>query len=156
MRAAERWRARGATLEAMALLVFARVLIARVPFGRWRSTLGQSVAPSPHDARLQLAANLPGRRLARAVDRAAGRLPGESLCLPRAMALHWMLSRRGLGGILHIGVRPGQARGGLHDLHAWVVRQGEVLIGRSDEMHHSIVATKAPRTGNFHSKPERL
>lgn len=128
----------------MAWLVLARLLVARVRFGRWRRWLGIPVAPQASDATLRLDANLAQRRLARAVIRAAGRLPNESLCLPRAMALHWMLRRRGLGGVLHVGVLPGGARGTLDDLHAWVTRSEEVLLGGDDKPHAALYAAANP------------
>jgi hypothetical protein len=134
------WRGRGATLEAMVALSIARLLIAWVPFGRWRRWLGAPAAPENPDPQLRLDANLARRRLARAVERGAGRLPGQSRCLARAVALQWMLRRRGLGGVIHLGVRPEGKRGGLDDLHAWVSRSGEVLIGASDEPHSSLYA----------------
>jgi hypothetical protein len=99
------------------------------------------VAPEPGNPARRLDGNLGARRRARAVVRGAARLPGGSRCLPRAMALQWLLARRGLGGVLHLGVRPGDRRGGLDDLHAWVTREGEVLIGASDEPHRAIYAT---------------
>ena len=142
------WHGRKATVEAMAWLILARMLIARVPFGRWRRWLGTPVVPPTDYPRLHLDANLAQRRLARAVDRAAGRLPGESRCLARAMALHWMLRRRAIGGVLHIGVLPGSNRGSLDDLHAWVTRLGEVLIGASDQPHRALFAAANPTGRN--------
>ena len=138
------WRGRGATLEAMVWLVWARFLIAWVAFGRWRPWLGTPVAPQPGDPQLQLDANLAQRRVARAVARAAGRLPGETRCLPQAMALHWMLRLRAMGGVLHIGVLPGSDRGSLDDLHAWVTRLGDVLIGADEKPHRALFATANP------------
>ena len=138
------WQGRRATAEAMAWLILARLLIARVAFGRWRRWLGTPVAPLADDPRLHLDANLAQRRLARAVDRAAGHLPGESRCLARAMALHWILRRRAMGGVLHIGVLPGSDRGSLDDLHAWVTRLGEILIGASDQPHRALFAAANP------------
>ncbi len=142
-----RWRARGATLEAMVWLGVARLLIARVPFKRWRKWLGVTVAGEPGDPRLRLDENLPRRRLARAVVRGAARLPGESRCLAQAMALQWMLRRRGLGGVIHLGVLPGDKRGGLDDLHAWVTHANEVLVGASDEPHCPVLAAANPASG---------
>ena len=142
------WHGRKATVEAMAWLILARLLIARVPFGRWRRWLGTPVVPPTDDPRLHLDANLAQRRLARAVDRAAGHLPGESRCLARAMALHWILRRRAMGGVLHIGVLPGSDRGSLDDLHAWVTRLGEVLIGASDQPHRALFAAANPAGRN--------
>ena len=138
------WRGRGATAEAMALLVLARLLVAQVPFGRWRPWLGAPVTPQAGEPQLHLDANLAQRRLARAVVRAGLRLPGESRCLAQAMALQWMLRRRGLGGVIHLGVLPGDARGTLDDLHAWVTRLGEVLLGADDKAHVALLAAANP------------
>ena len=135
---------RAATLEAMALLALARLLVARVPLARWRASLGEAVPPDTADGGLRLDANLAARRLARAVERASARLPGQSQCLPRAMALQWLLRRRGLGGSLLIGVLAGSSRGSIDDLHAWVVRRGEILIGASDDAHHPVLCLRAP------------
>ena len=143
-----RWRARGATLEAMAWLIAARVLIARVRFGRWRGWLGAPVAAEPGDPRLRIEENLPRRRLARAVMRGAARVPGECRCLAQAMALQWMLRRRGLGGVIHLGVLPGDKRGGLDDLHAWVTHANEVLVGASDEPHCALFVAANPDGGS--------
>ena len=143
-----RWRARGATLEAMVLLGLARLLVARVRFGRWRGWLGVPVAAVHGDPKLRLDNNLARRRLARAVARGAARLPGESRCLAQAMALQWMLRRRGLGGVIHLGVLPGDKRGGLDDLHAWVTRSGEVLVGATDEPHRPLFAAANPDGGS--------
>lgn len=72
------------------------------------------------------------------------RLPGETLCLPRAMALQWMMRRRGISSLLMIGVRPKETRGKAGDLHAWVVRNGETIIGASTELHHPLFAVANP------------
>lgn len=127
-----RWRLLVA--EALVLLLAARALVAGLRFGWWRRWLGPvAKGPSAGDA---AAAD---RQLARAVDRAALRLPGQSKCLPRAMALHWMLARRGRGAQLVIAVLPGAARGGLDDLHAWVECGEEILIGALDQPFRPLV-----------------
>lgn len=137
------WRVRAQVAEAIAALVAARLTIAAIPLARWRGALGRQVDPAslakagPLPA--NLAANLAARRLARAVDRGAARLPGETRCLARALALHAMLRRRGVGATLLIGVRPRAERGSLDDLHAWVLRQGETLIGGAETCHVPLV-----------------
>lgn len=136
------WRNRARTAEAVAGLCMARLLIAWVPFRRWRDSLGRTVRSDPgigsgigsgigpglHPVaggpELTLARDLAGR-----VERAAWRLPFETRCLPRAMALVWMLQRRRISYTAKIAVRPKSRRGGLDDLHAWVERDGIVLIG---------------------------
>jgi GNAT superfamily N-acetyltransferase len=130
------WRARAQVAEAIVALIVARLLVATVPLAKWRRALGRRIdgpdLPDPSEDTEPLAANLAARRLARAVGRGAARLPGETRCLARALALHAMLRRRGIGAILLIGVRPRAERGGLDDLHAWVLRNGEVLIGGNE------------------------
>jgi hypothetical protein len=136
LRAAERWRARRFTLEAMLWLLAARVLVALVPLARWRRTLGRPVPPERAGSTGGGSSpDLRACQLAKAVQRAALRLPGQSLCLPQAMALQWMLRVRGIGATLLIGVLPGSRSGGIDDLHAWVVRHGELLIGQTAEIH---------------------
>ena len=102
----------------MAALCWARLLIAVVPFRRWRDRLGGS--PSPDAAPLQPADPLvEGRRLARQVEWAAHRLPFSTKCLPRAMALSWILRGKRIGHVLVFAVRPAALRDTHHALHAW-------------------------------------
>lgn len=124
-RLAEAWRARLRTAEAMAELVRARHMVRRRPFAKWRAGLGSTQvvdADAPADEALRLAWHL-----ARHVDRAAWRMPGEWLCLPRAIALSRMLRRRQVPHALHIAARPSAARTGTDDLHAWI-DVGEVRV----------------------------
>lgn len=120
--------------EATLLLLAARMLVACLQLRWWRGLLGP-VADRP----LPGSAGDSDRRLARAVERAARRLPGQSKCLPRAMALHWMLARRGRPAQLVIAVLPGAARGRLDDLHAWVELGSDILIGALDQPFQPLV-----------------
>jgi Transglutaminase-like superfamily len=106
----------------MAWLVLARLLIALVPLPRWQQHFGLA-----GDARRGDAAA--ARQCARHVDRAAGRLPFECKCLPRAMALSRILRRRKVPHRLTIAVRPLAERSGGDDLHAWIDVDGETVIG---------------------------
>jgi hypothetical protein len=108
----------------MVLLLLARVLITLVPLRRWRGTLGR-VAASPSGSPTTIV----HRRVARAVLRATSWLPGDYVCLPRAMAVQWMLRRRGQPSALVFGVLPEHATGDLHALHAWVEVGHEVIMG---------------------------
>jgi hypothetical protein len=56
-------------------------------------------------------------------------LPFESKCLPRAMALSWILRRRRIAHGLVFAVRPPDLRGSKDDLHAWVEVDGATIIG---------------------------
>lgn len=122
------WRWRILVAEAMILLSLARCLVAAVRLGRWRWLLGEPVdqaartAPPPSRA----------QTLAAIVNRGATRLPFECKCLPRAMALHWMLRRRGVPCQLVITVLDPAQRGADDNLHAWVEAGAAVLIGAID------------------------
>jgi hypothetical protein len=111
--------------EAVVLLLMAVLLIRLAPLRSWRNSLGR-IAPAPPDHAVTTA----HRRIARAVVRATEWLPGEYVCLPRAMAVQWMLRRRGLPSALVFGVvQGGLASGDIHALHAWVETGTTVLIG---------------------------
>ncbi|MFL6730244.1 MAG: lasso peptide biosynthesis B2 protein [Sphingomicrobium sp.] len=115
----ERWRGRWRTAKASALLCWARLLIAWIPFDRWRGTLGFDGPVRLSDA----------RRHAAVVEWAARRLPFAFKCLPRAMALSWILRRKRLGHTVVFAVRPAQLRNSADSLHAWVEVGGTTLIG---------------------------
>jgi hypothetical protein len=74
-------------------------------------------------------------RAAWAVRACARRVPGAS-CLTRALALRWLLARSGVASVLHFGWQKG-ADGQLQ-AHAWLMRDGKVVIGaeeRIDSFH---------------------
>jgi GNAT superfamily N-acetyltransferase len=124
--AARPWQRRARTVEAIALLLLARILVAVVPFARWRGRLGWSGEAST--AQFELA-----RLLAAHVEFAAARLGLPLKCLPRAMALSWMLRRRGIAHRLIVAARPQAERDGVADaLHAWVECRGETVLGKLD------------------------
>jgi aryl-alcohol dehydrogenase-like predicted oxidoreductase len=104
----------------MAMLCWARLLIAWVPLERWRNSLGDANGRSPSAA---------ARQLAKQVERAATWLPFETKCLPRAMALSWLLRRRHIRHAFVFAVRPPQLRDSADALHAWVELAGQKIIG---------------------------
>lgn len=120
--ASETWRLRSRTSQAMALLVAARLAVRLVKLERWRGQLG--LAGNTSDADVAEA-----RRLARHVERAAGRLPLETKCLPRAIALSRMLRHRKISHRLVIAARPAEVRSGADDLHAWVELGETIVLG---------------------------
>jgi hypothetical protein len=122
----DKWLSKLLTAQAMLLLCWARLLVDRISFDRWRGSLGMTLEESkPYSGRLLLEA----RRLAAHVEWAAKRLPFSTKCLPRAMALSWMLRRRDLGHTVVIAVRPNQLRDSPDSLHAWVEMEGVRIIG---------------------------
>lgn len=107
----------------MLLLGLARLMVAAMPFGWWRHLLG-SRAPDPVPASPAAA-----RCLASHIERAALRLPFATKCLPRAMALSWMLRRRHIGHTVVLAVRPPEHRAAGDSLHAWVELGGKIVLG---------------------------
>lgn len=128
------WHFRLLIAEAMLRLVVARLLVDWVALRNWRRFLGRNGEHSQAaGSRIDHA-----RRLARAVERGAARLPIFTKCLPRAMALHWMMRSRDIPGSLVIGVLTTGDHGGRHALHAWVESDGLILIGQLNEPFHPI------------------
>ncbi|GGD41048.1 lasso peptide biosynthesis B2 protein [Croceicoccus pelagius] len=133
-------RVRLRALEAMALLLAARMIVRFVPLRRLGRILGKS---EPYALRQDVGAvsaedELAARQCAAAVRRAAFRLPG-TLCLPQAIGLRWMMERRGMDSTVVVGIRPAGERGTAHDLHAWVELNGQTILGDSDGMHASLL-----------------
>lgn len=138
------------------LLVAARLLVGWVRFGRWRALLGTilpamtsagtAMAPpetaiAPPETAMATAETAPtwlDVHMGRVVERAAERLPFHFKCLPRAMALHWMLVRRGRPGAIAFAVLPEARRGTVDDLHAWVELGGRILIGETERPYHPL------------------
>ena len=102
----------------------ARLTVAMVPFDRWRESLGgRALRPASTVGLAQ------ATRLAADIEWAARRVPFETKCLPRAMALSWLLRRRAIGHAVVFAVRPPESRGSHDDLHAWVEVAGETVLG---------------------------
>ena len=110
----------------MARLCWAQLLVRWIRFEQWRDTLGLNVGHGERTADPEMAA---ARGLAADVEWAAKRLPFATKCLPRAMALSWMLRRLRIAHSVVIAVRPDQDRRSPDALHAWVEVGGERVTG---------------------------
>lgn len=133
MTALRKFKRRLYHLEVLACLATARVLVRYVHFRRWRSTLGllgqdadMEEEPALTPAQFELA-----RATGREVARMARRAPFAAVCLPQAMAAHWLLARRGIPSRIVIGSRRNEADRALL-LHAWLMVGGEVVTGASE------------------------
>lgn len=108
------------TGEALLALLAGQMLIQLVPLRKWHKGLGLAAGRSGPEA----------HSLARHVERAATRLPFQTRCLCRAVALSLMLRRRGIAHSLIIASRPLGRREGEEDaLHAWVESGGKIVLG---------------------------
>jgi hypothetical protein len=121
LRKADPWLSRLRTLRAMGALTIARLTVRFLRFDRWSHTLGKR--------RLGNARIPEAQGIARQVEWAASRLPFELKCLPRAMALSWMLRAKGIGHLVVFAVRPAELRDSGDALHAWVEIDGTKVIG---------------------------
>ena len=118
-------------IAAALLLCRARFLVAAVKFGTWRKTLG-----TPWTDREQSRPDkAEAKRQAVRIERAAQLLPFHMKCLPRAMALSWVLRDRMIRHSVVFAVRPAQFRGSLDDLHVVGIREE---AGRRSEIADAI------------------
>ena len=121
---ASRWRGQLGTATAIASLAVAWLAVAAVPLALWRNSLGLTGAGLPSRDPVDDA-----RRIAAQVNRAAVRVPFSAKCLPRAVALSWILRWKGIRHAVVFAVRPKHLRGLPDPLHAWVEIGGVKVIG---------------------------
>ncbi len=74
------------------------------------------------------------RQIVWAVKAIARRMPGDKPCLPQALAVQWLLSRKGKSTELHIGVRKDAA--GELAAHAWLEDERGIVIGGDGSPMH--------------------
>ena len=119
---------RALLLEAALLLPSVHTLQSALPFRRWRSLL--TLGP-PHARLLPTDAPSPAQ-IAAAIERARRGVPGVYKCLPQAYAGHLLLHRHGYASTVQVGVaRDAQGR---VEAHAWVEREGKILIGELPDL----------------------
>lgn len=104
-------------------LGMARLVVSTIAFDRWRDTLGGTPGREFKER------STDARRFAAHTEWAAKLLPFATKCLPRAMALSWMLRRRRIRHVVVIAVRPAEMRDSPDALHAWVEVAGETILG---------------------------
>lgn len=82
------------------------------------------------------------QRIARAIPRAAGRVPWRSDCFVQALAAQYWLAQSGIGSELHIGVRT-DVPGGFA-AHAWL-RHGDLTVTGGDfSAYQPVFSPKTP------------
>lgn len=133
------WSGRGLLLEALAWLVWSKLLLLLIPF-RWIAPrLGTLKTESPSE--ISPADRALALRISWAVQSAAAHVPLGFVCLPQAMAAKWMLRRRHLASTLYLGVaRPDEVK---FTAHAWLRAGDKILTGRAESFTHSTIATFA-------------
>ena len=120
-------------IEAAGFLVLARVGLWTLPF-QFLSAGIERVPARARSARIDHPVDI-----GRVVDAVARRLPMPMTCLVQALAAKAMLRRRGYQSTLRFGVRTEtigrrRLRASLRlDAHAWLVCDGQVVVGRFDD-----------------------
>jgi len=104
----------------MILLCLSKVIVGFIPFRFWRDYLGSNAGRIDSNT---------ARRMANVVNRADERLPFQTKCLPRAMALSWSLRRQRLRHAVVFAVRPADRRETEEALHAWVEVADQRILG---------------------------
>jgi len=112
------------TARAVARLCWAQLLVSLIPFKHWHYTLGLIASGREPPDSVEIA-----KSHAADVEWAAGRLPLTVKCLPRAMALSWILRRERVAHAVVFAVRPAALRDLADALHAWVEVEGEKVLG---------------------------
>jgi len=136
-------RRRALLVEALSWLLLARLSLIIIPFRHVGRYLGTFVRAS--DRRVvegqsdrswtetQLAAEIGW-----AVTRAARYAPFRAVCLPQAMAARFMLKRRGVESVLHLGVRKGIDKP--FEAHAWLDAAGVQVTGYPESIAFTEIA----------------
>ncbi|WP_427966497.1 lasso peptide biosynthesis B2 protein [Altererythrobacter sp.] len=125
-----------ATARAMVLLLLARLVVRFVPLKLFRASLGEMRDGSQMGADLGPSCKLElAQAMASRIERATLRLPGESKCLPRAIALQWSLRLTGIESQLVLAIHRSD-RSSRHAYHAWVENDGGMLIGHCERSEY--------------------
>lgn len=122
--------------EAFGHLVVARAAVAALPF-RW---VAISIG-SPRSCRTNPQPLV--RSVCRTVTRVANRPRRWAICLPQALAAHWMLRRRGVPSTIQFGVQRG---GDGLAAHAWLCTQGAIVLGAEGVEEFTVIAEFPNRT----------
>jgi transglutaminase superfamily protein len=135
------WSDRGLFCEALALLLWAKLLIHWVPFRRLAPRLGRAQAETPPT--VAPAERAVGVKVSWAVQAVARHLPLGFVCLPQAIAAQWMLRRRGLSSTLYLGVAADPERPAALIAHAWLRLGDKIVTGESEAAKHRKLASFA-------------
>jgi hypothetical protein len=113
-------------VEAQVALIYARMRLLVAPRGSLLRAAAPLASREASESDVQLA-----HMLDLAIARVARRGVIRAACLPRALALEWMLRRRGIHGArICLGAA---MMGGVFSAHAWVELGGTALDGASRE-----------------------
>ena len=117
---------RAAFVLVVCVLIVVRLLLRLIPFRKAYDAV-ESISRFFSRRRLGSPSRVGAPAIARFVNAVADRLPISTLCLPRALTAHVLLSAYGHSSQLRIGVA--HAEGGAIRAHAWVESDGAIVMG---------------------------
>ena len=127
-------------LEALAWLIWARLLVWVVPFRRIARKLGGHMSETSLED-LSVTDDQTALRISWAVEMSAHYFPLSLVCLPQAMSAKWMLRRRRVPNTLYLGIRSDPKKPGHMLAHAWLRCGPRVLTGRQNLQGYTIIST---------------
>ncbi len=127
-------------LESFLMLGVARLAILLLPFSWLAVSLGKKKAKTDEEENVSTSSVSLARNIGKTVCSAANYTPWESVCLPQAVAVLWMLKRRGIAGVLYLGVAKHESDSEKLAAHAWLCCGGVILIGAADYEKYTVVA----------------
>ena len=126
-------------VEAAAVLLLVRIGLWTLPFSVLRAAL-ERIPQRTSRARVESPCDV-----GRIVKAVAQRLPVPMTCLVEALAAKAMLRRRGRESTLQLGVRSGRSAARALDAHAWLVSDGNVVVGAFDDERAYLTLERAAR-----------
>ena len=114
-------------LHAFWTLIVIKVSLKIMPFQKVWQHYNKQVDPRFQETSDELMVE----KIAQAVDRVADNLP-NTLCLPRALAVHKLLFERGYHSELKIGTT--RDTNGAFIAHAWIEKDNKIIIGYLDNL----------------------
>ena len=115
-------------INAYFALIGTILLLKIFPYNQLRQFIANQSKKKKHFTNDSVTAN----RIVAAVKTASQYAPGNSTCLIKALTGYYLLTQKNIPAEMYIGVKlglPGQL-----NAHAWVVNQGEVLLGYLDDL----------------------
>jgi hypothetical protein len=109
------------------LFILIRVGLVLLPFRHLRSILSRVARTLPHPQR---ADEKQVKRIVRMAKAISPYLLGDKPCLTNALAVQFLLVRRGYPSVLRIGVAKRESS--VLEAHAWLEHEGKILMGGTD------------------------
>jgi hypothetical protein len=130
---------RGLFIEALVLLGVMRASILLFPFRRITNLLGLAQGHTPSIPVTDMTVG--PVTIGWAVQAAATRTPWESACLVQALTGMIMLSHRGIGATLYLGVAKDESNPGTMTAHAWLRCGDTILTGAGGVERFSAISS---------------